>query len=104
VIRHPGGGHKSYLTFVRPQWHLARQYISNSMRNFRAILGKRLYQDSGMKELIEQFHNSAAGKAPPPIPYREIVLTSRLLDRIFDHYPARQSRENAEKANVAAHA
>jgi predicted dehydrogenase len=104
VIRHASGGDKSYLTFVRPQLRLARQYLSNSMRNFRAILGKRLYQDSGMKELIEQFHNSAAGKCPPPIPYREIVLTSRLMDRIFDHYPARQSRENAEKANVAAHA
>ena len=36
-----------------------------------------------MKELIERFYKSVAGQESPPIPYREIVLTARIMDEIF---------------------
>ena len=36
-----------------------------------------------MKELIERFYKSIAEQSPPPIPYREIVLTARIMDEIF---------------------
>ena len=35
-----------------------------------------------MKELIERFYNSVRSDSPPPIPYREIILTARIMDEI----------------------
>jgi predicted dehydrogenase len=98
VIKSPGKGHKSYLTFIRPQLRAAREQLSSSISNFGAILRGRLYQDAGMRELIERFHRSAASGGPPPIPYREVGLTSRLLDRIFEQYPLAESRGTSDVA------
>lgn len=36
-----------------------------------------------MKEFIERFYNSVGSDSPPPIPYREIILTARIMDEIF---------------------
>ena len=36
-----------------------------------------------MKELIERFYKSIAEQESPPIPYREIILTARIMDEIF---------------------
>ena len=33
-----------------------------------------------MKELIERFYNSIRSGGLPPIPYREILLTARIMD------------------------
>jgi hypothetical protein len=44
---------------------------------------RKLYQDFGMKELIERFYNSIQSNNPPPIPYREILLTALIMDEIF---------------------
>ena len=43
-----------------------------------------------MKELIERFYNSIQKGSHPPIPYREIILTARIMDEIFAQiYPVR---------------
>jgi hypothetical protein len=36
-----------------------------------------------MKYLIEKFYRSIAEDKPLPIPYREIILTARIMDSIF---------------------
>lgn len=36
-----------------------------------------------MKELIERFYDSIRTGRQPPIPYREIILTARIMDEIF---------------------
>ena len=50
-----------------------------------------------MKELFERFYRSILFDEPPPIPYREIVLTARIMDEIFlqiyGRKPARKSRD-----------
>jgi hypothetical protein len=51
--------------------------------NFFNFLNGSLHQDSGMKELIERFHQSIKTNGAPPIPYREIILTARIMDEIF---------------------
>jgi hypothetical protein len=51
---------------------------------------------SGMKYLIESFYCSIIHGTPVPIPYREILLTARIMDAIFDQLAARQSRAHAE--------
>jgi hypothetical protein len=39
--------------------------------------------DAGLLTLITSFYDSVATGAPPPIPYREIVLTARIMDEAF---------------------
>jgi predicted dehydrogenase len=84
--------YKSYLTFFAPPLVSARQNLRNAGRNIIDFLKGRLHQDSGMKELIEQFYRSIQNKTAPPIPYREILLTARIMDEIFKQiYPAKAS-------------
>jgi hypothetical protein len=49
-----------------------------------------------MKELIERFYNSIRSGNPPPIPYREIVLTARIMDEIFVQIYGGQKREDRQ--------
>ncbi|PYN16456.1 MAG: hypothetical protein DME06_01265 [Candidatus Rokuibacteriota bacterium] len=49
----------------------------------RRFLANDFHTKSGMKYLIESFYRSITEGAPPPIPYREILLTARIMDEIF---------------------
>ena len=91
VVRHRGKSYKSYLTFMVPPLNSAREHLSNAWRNSVDILRWRLYQDSGVKELIQRFHESIVSGKPPPIPYREILLTARIMDSIFAQVRAAQA-------------
>ena len=46
--------------------------------------GGRLPYESGMKYLIESFYRSIIDSLLPPIRYREILLTSRMMEQIFE--------------------
>jgi predicted dehydrogenase len=88
LIRQEISSHKSYLTFLIPPLRQGREHLGNAWRNFRNIVRGRLHQDSGMKELIERFYTSIRTGGPPPIPYREIILTTRIMEEIFNQvYP-----------------
>jgi len=90
LVRSPGASYKSYLTYFVPPLKYAREYFRNARVNVINFLRQRLYQDFGMKELIERFYNSIRTGGAPPIPYREITLTARIMDEIFAQiYPAR---------------
>jgi hypothetical protein len=39
---------------------------------------------SGMKYLTEAFYRSIKGGTLLPIPYRQVVLTARIMDEIFE--------------------
>ena len=49
---------------------------------------------SGMKYLIEAFYRSIVENTPVPIPYREILLTAKIMDAIFVQL-TRQSQMHA---------
>jgi predicted dehydrogenase len=83
LIRHENKPAKSYLTFFLPPLRNARQHLHNARVNVFNFLNGKLHQDSGMKELIERFHQSIKTNGAPPIPYREIILTARIMDEIF---------------------
>ena len=83
LLRHENKSYKSYLTFFVPPLVSARQNLRNTSRNVFDFLKGRLHQDAGMKELIEQFYRSIQNQSAPPIPYREILLTARIMDAIF---------------------
>ena len=48
---------------------------------------------SGMKYLIEAFYRSITEGGPLPIPYREIVLTARIMDEIFEQIRGTRARD-----------
>jgi predicted dehydrogenase len=83
VIRYRNRSYKSYLSYVIPPLNRAWEYLRNGLGNFGAIVSRRLYQDSGMKDFFASFYDSIRRDGPPPIPYREIILTARIMDEIF---------------------
>jgi predicted dehydrogenase len=100
LIRNENRKSKSYLTYFVPPLRNAREYVHNARRNFTDFLSRRLYQDFGMKELIERFYQSIRLAQPPPIPYREIVLTARIMDEIFAQiYGGREMPKHEEEVS-----
>lgn len=83
VIKIKGAMYKSYLEKFIPPYELAAQYVQNSLANMNRFVRKDFHMKAGMKYLIESFYRSIEDDAPPPIPYREILLTSRIMDSIF---------------------
>lgn len=89
LLRLKGRAFKSYLTYFIPPIIQGVEHFKNAKMNISNFVRRRLYQDAGMKELIERFYASIRSGAEPPIPYREILLTARIMDEIFAQiYPA----------------
>jgi len=96
VVRNKYRPCKSYLTYFVPPLRVAREHLRNARINVTNFVRQRLHQDFGMKELIERFYNSIGSGSPPPIPYREIILTARIMDEIFAQIYAGQKPEDRQ--------
>lgn len=83
LIKLRGARFKSYLEKFAPPLIFARQHLQNLKSNLRAFLANDFHMTSGMKFLIESFYTSIRQDSPVPIPYREILLTARIMDSIF---------------------
>jgi len=83
LIKLRGSRYKSYLEKFIPPITMAEQNLGNLFTNLRTFLAKDFHMKSGMKYLIESFYRSILDRTPPPIPYREILLTARIMDSIF---------------------
>jgi predicted dehydrogenase len=83
LIRHINRSNKSYLTYLMPPLRASIEHLRNAKSNLVGIVRRRLFQDAGMKELTGQFYQSIEANSPPPIPYREILLTARIMDDLF---------------------
>lgn len=84
LIRLPGGNYKSYLDKVLPLNYAARQYRKGLFKNVGLFLRREFNMKQGLKNLVQAFYGSIADGTPPPIPYREILLTARIMDDIFE--------------------
>jgi predicted dehydrogenase len=84
LIKLPGDRYKSYAEHFIPSVAYAWQHLGNLVHNARLFLAMNFHMDSGKKHLIEGFYRSITDGAPLPIPYREILLTSRIMDKIFE--------------------
>jgi hypothetical protein len=92
VIRHRGRAYKSYLTYLVRPFVNGSDHLVSGFRNIRNFSRRRLYHDFGMKELVQRFYESIRTGSEVPIPYREILLTARIMDEIFAQiYPAHSS-------------
>lgn len=83
LIEIRGDRFKSYAEKFLPPLIFAKQYLGNAKTNIRTFLKNDFHMKSGMKYLIESFYHSILEDTPPPIPYREILLTARIMDTIF---------------------
>jgi predicted dehydrogenase len=83
LIKLRGDRFKSYAEKFLPPLIFAKQYLGNAKTNIRTFLKNDFHMKSGMKYLIESFYRSIIEDTPPPIPYREILLTARIMDAIF---------------------
>ena len=88
LIRLRGQKFKSYADMFIPPALFAKEYLGNLLTNVRLFLGRDFHMDSGMKYLIESFYRSVREDTPVPIPYREILLTARIMDAIFEQMSA----------------
>ncbi|MBN1363508.1 MAG: Gfo/Idh/MocA family oxidoreductase [Syntrophaceae bacterium] len=85
LIRIDKKEYKSYLRYFVPPFEYATQYVGNFGRNFKKFIMNdfHLPNDAALKTLIESFYNSIIGNSPLPLSYREILLTSKIMDDIF---------------------
>jgi predicted dehydrogenase len=89
LIKVPGARFKSYGEKFIPPVAIARQQVGNLITNARTFLRRDFHMKSGMKYLIESFYRSISHGTAVPIPYREIHLTARLMDAIFNQIGAK---------------
>jgi len=88
LIKLRGGKSASYLETFVPPVVFAKQQVGNVIGNIRTFLAGDFHMMSGMKYLIETFYGSITNGTPVPIPYREILLTARIMDAIFEQVGA----------------
>jgi predicted dehydrogenase len=90
LLRLPGSRLPSYADKFVPPLRFAKQHLSNFGINMRTFLARDFHMKSGMKYLIEAFYRSITEDAPIPIPYREILLTGKIMDSIFRQVRTRE--------------
>jgi predicted dehydrogenase len=84
LLRLRGVKFKSYADYFVPPVLFAKQHIENLGKNVRLFFARDFHMDSGMKYLIESFYRSIRQDTAVPIPYRQILLTARIMDAIFE--------------------
>jgi len=97
LVKLRGARFKSYGEKFLPQLELASQLVGNFMTNMRTFLARDFHMKSGMKYLIESFYRSIAEGTPVPIPYREILLTARIMDSIFEQLAVAAAETDARE-------
>jgi predicted dehydrogenase len=83
LIKLRGTRYKSYAEKFFPPVTMAMQNLQNLTSNLRTFLGNEFHMKAGMKVLIESFYRSIVEGTACPIPYREILLTTRIMENIF---------------------
>lgn len=83
LVKVRGTKYKSYLERFVPPYSYAKQYMGNCISNISRFLRADFHINSGMKFLINSFYRSVAGYEPLPISHREILLTAKIMDKIF---------------------
>jgi hypothetical protein len=102
LIKLRGGRFKSYGEKFIPPVVFARQHLKNLMTNLKTFVASDFQAKSGMKYLIESFYRSITHDSPLPISYREILLTARIMDAIFEQLVAQHSWDRFEPASERA--
>lgn len=83
LIKVPGTIYKSYYNTFIPLYHYANQYRKNIRGNAKLLLKRDFHLKSGLRRLIALFYRSISDDLPLPISYKDILLTTKIMDSIF---------------------
>jgi predicted dehydrogenase len=97
LIRNKNRGYKSYLRYFVAPLNMSREYCQNSLANIRRFLRNDFHVGYGTNELIRRFYQATMGKGPLPIPYRQILLTARIMDAVFAQMPRRYPSSSLDR-------
>lgn len=100
LLKLRGTRFKSYAEKFVPPAIMAAQYLGNLKLNLKTFLARDFHMKSGMKYLIESFYQSIVEGNPVPIPYREILMTSAIMDTIFAQLGAKPPAKMADRMPV----
>jgi predicted dehydrogenase len=92
LLKLRGSNYKSFADKFIPPVQLAKQYFTNLGANIKLFVARDYHMDASMKYLIESFYRSIREDAPVPIPYREILLTARIMDEVFKQLETKRSQ------------
>jgi predicted dehydrogenase len=76
--------YKYYLNHFIAPLITAKEYVANSVNNMKKFIKNEFHYESGRQFLITSFYRSVSDGGDLPISYREIVLTSKIMDDIFE--------------------
>jgi predicted dehydrogenase len=94
LLKLRGNKYKSFADKFVPPAQFAKQHLGNLIANVKLFMANDFHMDSSMKYLMESFYRSIQANSPVPIPYREILLTARIMDEIFEQLGAKGSRDH----------
>jgi predicted dehydrogenase len=93
LLKLRGSKYKSFVDKFVPPVQMAKQHFENLITNAKLFMANDFHMDAGMKYLIESFYRSTRENTPLPIPYREILLTARIMDEVFQQLGAKESQD-----------
>ena len=83
LLKLSGKTFPSFADKFIPPALFAKQHLGNLLFNLGRFLHRDFHLDSGMTYLIKSFYESIRKGTPPPIPYRQILLTATIMESIF---------------------
>ncbi len=75
--------YRSYLNQFVPPFEDGLSAFASGFRNMGRFLRRDFHAEHGMYYLITAFYAAITTGAAPPVPYRDILLTARIMDDIF---------------------
>ena len=106
VLRLNNKEYKSYMRFFVPPVVFARQYMRELALNLASFAKNEFHlpNEAGLLTLISSFYKSVAERGPLPITYREILLTSRIMDAAFEQIKVDKQQQTLRVEKKAAYA
>ncbi len=83
LIVGPVRNYKSYLNYFLPPMLLGWQCVRNGLCNIFQFMKNDFHMDYGRRKLFRQFYRAIREGTPVPIPYKEILITARIMDGII---------------------
>jgi len=100
VLKLRGSKYKSYADKFVPSIDFAKQHLGNLLTNSKLFLSNQFHMDAGMGHLIKIFHRAIMEKGEVPIPYREILLTAKIMDNIFQQLQAGGAQQDLSSSRA----
>ncbi len=83
VTLEPTSGLPGAVGRLVPAFSQAKQYLKEGRRNVRRFARSDFHFFAGLNTLISRFYDSIINSSPVPIPYRDILRISAMMDEIF---------------------